>query len=166
MPTRVTLFDEDYVVVRRSRDRPIALADRRDYAHPSLIHIPLPHIFNIFHICQATSSPAFTATAQQSSCTAAAAAMIACSKPGLHAIDEDLQVASQAQATDGAAAQHRCRCPHRAAALSQGVLTPEGLLQCAYHGWAFDGIGACRDIPQLPAGSSPPPAPLAVQLPE
>ena len=40
------------------------------------------------------------------------------------------------------------------------MLTSEGLLQCAYHGWAFDGGGACRNIPQLPAGPSPPPAPL------
>ena len=26
------------------------------------------------------------------------------------------------------------RCPHRAAALSEGLLTPDGLIQCAYHG--------------------------------
>ena len=44
------------------------------------------------------------------------------------------------------------RCPHRAAALSQGVLTPSGNLQCAYHGWSFDASGACKNIPQLPSG--------------
>ena len=54
------------------------------------------------------------------------------------------------------------RCPHRAAALSQGVLTPGGLLQCAYHGWSFDGSGACQNIPQLPPGA---PYPVAASPP-
>jgi phenylpropionate dioxygenase-like ring-hydroxylating dioxygenase large terminal subunit len=35
----------------------------------------------------------------------------------------------------------------------QGLLTPEGAIQCAYHGWKFDGdSGECLDIPQLQPG--------------
>ncbi|KAK3233913.1 hypothetical protein CYMTET_55818 [Cymbomonas tetramitiformis] len=46
------------------------------------------------------------------------------------------------------------KCPHRLAALSEGRMTESGHLQCAYHGWAFDGIsGACVDVPQ--AGEPP-----------
>jgi phenylpropionate dioxygenase-like ring-hydroxylating dioxygenase large terminal subunit len=40
------------------------------------------------------------------------------------------------------------RCPHRNVPLSLGRLR-DGLLQCAYHGWRFDGTGACRAIPGL-----------------
>ena len=44
----------------------------------------------------------------------------------------------------------RDRCPHRAAALSEGRMTPDGHLQCAYHGWLFDGeSGICTNIPQV-----------------
>lgn len=44
----------------------------------------------------------------------------------------------------------RDRCPHRAAALSEGRMTPDGQLQCAYHGWSFDGeSGICTNIPQV-----------------
>jgi len=44
----------------------------------------------------------------------------------------------------------RDRCPHRAAALSEGRMTPDGPLQCAYHGWSFDGqSGICTNIPQV-----------------
>ena len=44
----------------------------------------------------------------------------------------------------------RDRCPHRAAALSEGRMTPDGQLQCAYHGWSFDGAsGICTNIPQV-----------------
>lgn len=47
----------------------------------------------------------------------------------------------------------RDRCPHRAAALSEGRMTPDGQLQCAYHGWSFDGqSGICTNIPQISAG--------------
>jgi len=38
------------------------------------------------------------------------------------------------------------RCPHRNVPLSLGQVR-EGLLQCSYHGWKFDGAGACREIP-------------------
>jgi phenylpropionate dioxygenase-like ring-hydroxylating dioxygenase large terminal subunit len=46
------------------------------------------------------------------------------------------------------------RCPHRGAALSLGRVVG-GQLQCAYHGWCFDGAGACRSIPAVP-GFVPP----------
>jgi phenylpropionate dioxygenase-like ring-hydroxylating dioxygenase large terminal subunit len=37
-------------------------------------------------------------------------------------------------------------CPHRSAALSQGWIT-DGCLVCPYHGWHYDGSGACVEIP-------------------
>jgi phenylpropionate dioxygenase-like ring-hydroxylating dioxygenase large terminal subunit len=40
------------------------------------------------------------------------------------------------------------RCPHRNVPLSQGRTTSIGV-QCAYHGWTFDGAGACRHVPAL-----------------
>jgi phenylpropionate dioxygenase-like ring-hydroxylating dioxygenase large terminal subunit len=42
------------------------------------------------------------------------------------------------------------RCPHRNAPLSLGKVVG-GQLQCAYHGWCFDGAGACRAVPGLVA---------------
>lgn len=47
---------------------------------------------------------------------------------------------------------HRDQCPHRLAPLSQGRVNEKGLLECPYHGWAFDGEGTCQDIPQQPTG--------------
>ena len=41
----------------------------------------------------------------------------------------------------------RDSCPHRGAALSLGRVTPEGHLQCRYHGWCFSGQGRCERIP-------------------
>jgi len=39
-------------------------------------------------------------------------------------------------------------CPHRLAPLSEGRVESEtGCLQCAYHGWEFDGNGKCTQIP-------------------
>jgi len=41
-------------------------------------------------------------------------------------------------------------CPHRRAALSEGRVTAGGAIQCAYHGWTFDGAtGACQGVPHL-----------------
>ena len=42
------------------------------------------------------------------------------------------------------------QCPHRLAALSEGRVTEQGFIQCAYHGWSFSGkCGKCTWIPQL-----------------
>ncbi|KAI8465279.1 MAG: pheophorbide a oxygenase [Monoraphidium minutum] len=42
------------------------------------------------------------------------------------------------------------RCPHRLAPLSEGRVEPKtGRLMCSYHGWEFDGSGACTAIPQI-----------------
>jgi phenylpropionate dioxygenase-like ring-hydroxylating dioxygenase large terminal subunit len=41
----------------------------------------------------------------------------------------------------------RDHCPHRGARLSLGQVTPEGHLRCGYHGWRFDGAGACLGAP-------------------
>lgn len=38
------------------------------------------------------------------------------------------------------------RCPHRNYPLSKGRLV-EGNLECPYHGWQFDGNGACKTVP-------------------
>jgi phenylpropionate dioxygenase-like ring-hydroxylating dioxygenase large terminal subunit len=39
------------------------------------------------------------------------------------------------------------RCPHREAPLSLGSVDQQGCLVCSYHGWKFDGGGACVEIP-------------------
>jgi phenylpropionate dioxygenase-like ring-hydroxylating dioxygenase large terminal subunit len=41
------------------------------------------------------------------------------------------------------------RCPHRNIPLSLGKITSTGRLRCAYHGWEFDGSGACAFVPSL-----------------
>lgn len=41
-------------------------------------------------------------------------------------------------------------CAHRGAALSLGEVLPTGELQCAYHGWRYDGDGHCVLAPQRP----------------
>jgi nitrite reductase/ring-hydroxylating ferredoxin subunit len=41
------------------------------------------------------------------------------------------------------------RCPHRNFPLSQGRVLASGALECAYHGWQFDGRGACAAVPGL-----------------
>lgn len=46
------------------------------------------------------------------------------------------------------------RCPHRSTRLSLGWVSPAAggaALQCAYHGWQWDGGGRCVGIPSLPA---------------
>ncbi|MCS6947178.1 MAG: aromatic ring-hydroxylating dioxygenase subunit alpha [Steroidobacteraceae bacterium] len=47
------------------------------------------------------------------------------------------------------------RCTHRGAALADGRVA-DGLLQCPYHGWSFDGDGHCRWIPSLGRAAQPP----------
>ncbi|XP_078180848.1 protochlorophyllide-dependent translocon component 52, chloroplastic-like [Carex rostrata] len=47
------------------------------------------------------------------------------------------------------------KCPHRLAPLSEGRVDPQGRLQCVYHGWCFDGAGACKYIPQAPSLGPP-----------
>ena len=44
----------------------------------------------------------------------------------------------------------RDECPHRLAPLSEGRVAEDGTLQCSYHGWRFDGCGACVGVPQDP----------------
>lgn len=41
------------------------------------------------------------------------------------------------------------RCPHRNVPLSGGRVDRDGTLECPYHGWRFDGGGACRHVPSL-----------------
>ena len=40
-------------------------------------------------------------------------------------------------------------CPHRLVPLSEGRVEPNGVLQCAYHGWEFGVDGQCVRIPQM-----------------
>ena len=40
------------------------------------------------------------------------------------------------------------RCAHRNAPLSAGRVI-DGEIQCHYHGWRFDGAGACKAVPGL-----------------
>lgn len=55
------------------------------------------------------------------------------------------------------------RCPHRSVRLSGGTVEG-GRLVCPFHGWAFDGAGACVSVPLNPGarrdllGASPVPA--------
>ena len=42
------------------------------------------------------------------------------------------------------------KCPHRGVALSLGQVTPDGCLECPFHGWQFDRTGANRHIPFNP----------------
>jgi phenylpropionate dioxygenase-like ring-hydroxylating dioxygenase large terminal subunit len=49
------------------------------------------------------------------------------------------------------------RCAHRNLALSLGRVHSDGCIECAYHGWRFDGSGLCSAIPGLlgsPAASA------------
>ncbi|WP_433296836.1 Rieske 2Fe-2S domain-containing protein [Pseudonocardia sp. CA-142604] len=44
-------------------------------------------------------------------------------------------------------------CPHRGASMWYGRNENEGI-RCVYHGWKFDGTGACVDMPNEPVGSN------------
>ncbi|MFC2414215.1 Rieske 2Fe-2S domain-containing protein [Neisseria elongata] len=46
-------------------------------------------------------------------------------------------------------------CPHRNVPLSIGKVNEKGCLQCAYHGWSFDGGGKLDSIPALCCGETP-----------
>jgi phenylpropionate dioxygenase-like ring-hydroxylating dioxygenase large terminal subunit len=48
------------------------------------------------------------------------------------------------------------RCPHRNAPLSAGQLR-DGCVVCPYHGWTFDGSGACVAVPSAGPGAAIPP---------
>ncbi len=52
------------------------------------------------------------------------------------------------------------KCPHRGAKLSLGRVNSnaqgQSTLECAYHGWQFDGTGHCSLVPALPAFIPPP----------
>lgn len=59
------------------------------------------------------------------------------------------------------------RCPHRRAPLSLGCVLGNGMIQCGYHGWTFDGeTGHLKNIPNLKSDAKFPPiyraAPFAV----
>ena len=47
------------------------------------------------------------------------------------------------------------RCPHRLVPLSEGRIDERGELQCGYHGWSFDGEGACTAVPQATEAVAP-----------
>jgi len=50
-------------------------------------------------------------------------------------------------------------CAHRRAPLSLGRVTADGLIECPYHGWRYDGArGACVAIPNLSASERVPKA--------
>jgi nitrite reductase/ring-hydroxylating ferredoxin subunit len=50
------------------------------------------------------------------------------------------------------------RCPHRRAPLSLGCVLGNGMIQCGYHGWTFDGeTGHLKDIPNLKSDAKFPP---------
>ena len=53
------------------------------------------------------------------------------------------------------------RCPHRGAALSLGRVV-DGCVECPFHGFRFDGAGACT---QIPANGTDKPIPSAMRTP-
>jgi phenylpropionate dioxygenase-like ring-hydroxylating dioxygenase large terminal subunit len=44
------------------------------------------------------------------------------------------------------------RCAHRNYPLSLGRVTNNGVLECGYHGWTYNGLGQCVRVPGLPDG--------------
>lgn len=56
---------------------------------------------------------------------------------------------------DGSPAAVRDRCCHRTAMLSKGFVEGDHIV-CGYHGWTYDGTGACVRIPQNTDGAIPP----------
>ena len=41
------------------------------------------------------------------------------------------------------------QCPHRKASLAFGRVDEEGI-RCPYHGWKFDAVGVCVEMPSEP----------------
>lgn len=48
------------------------------------------------------------------------------------------------------------RCAHRSADMAAGKVV-DGMLECPFHGWRFDGSGQCRFIPSQPRDAKIPP---------
>ena len=72
------------------------------------------------------------------------AADLAGSPKAVRLLEEDVVVW---QTPDGRFQAWVDRCPHRGAKLSLGRVQ-DGRLECAYHGWQFDGRdGLCSSIP-------------------
>ncbi len=57
------------------------------------------------------------------------------------------------RAGDGTVAAAPDRCPHRESPLSIGRVV-DGLLECTYHGWSFDGAGRCVLLPSSGPGAA------------
>lgn len=55
-------------------------------------------------------------------------------------------------------------CPHRSIPFSLGSVT-RGRLECAYHGWQYEGDGRCVHMPFLPEGKSIPRSAVARTYP-
>jgi phenylpropionate dioxygenase-like ring-hydroxylating dioxygenase large terminal subunit len=75
-------------------------------------------------------------------------------------LGQDLVVwRANASAGQGAVQAWADKCPHRGAKLSLGRVqtTVQGAstLECAYHGWQFDGAGQCTLVPALPEFAPP-----------
>ena len=60
-----------------------------------------------------------------------------------------------ARTRDGTCFALENRCAHRQVPLDAGVVCPKGL-RCGYHGWTYDTLGRCVDIPYLAAGKKRP----------
>ncbi len=55
------------------------------------------------------------------------------------------------------------RCPHRRTPLSLGCVLGNGMIQCGYHGWTYDGAtGHLKDIPNLKSDVKFPPVYRAI----
>ncbi len=61
-------------------------------------------------------------------------------------MDTPLVVFRDADGTPGVVLD---RCGHRNYPLSLGRVTRDGLLECGYHGWSYDGRGQCLRVPGL-----------------
>ena len=77
---------------------------------------------------------------------------------GLRLLGHDLVAFRDA---DGAARVAGGRCPHRGTRLALGTVA-DGCVVCPYHGWRFDGRGACTRIPSQDPRL---PVPAAAHLP-